>query len=82
MKKCYSSRLEALKELVEKYQKIFLESASSNGFIPCYTKDRLAIQWPAQQPLQATTTLEDKLCSRPPRNHYKGQPVNYKRVAL
>jgi len=55
---------------------------SSNGIIHCYTKDRIAIQWPAQQPLQATTTLEDILCSRPPRYHYKGQPVNYKHVAL
>jgi len=48
----------------------------------CYTKDRLAIQWSAQQPLQATTTLEDIICSRPPRYYYKGQPVNHKHVAL
>jgi len=35
--------------------------------IHCYTTDRLAIQWPAQQPFQATTTLKD---------------MHYKHVAL
>jgi len=54
----------------------------ANGIIHCYTKDRLAIQYPAQQPLQATTILEDMLCSRRLKNHYKGQPVNYRNVAL